>query len=95
MNLKEIDLQIAVSDKKNIPAKSQFKTWLSLTDHLLQKNTEVTIRIVEDEEIKLLNNQFRYKNKSTNILSFPCDLYLDEKIPINLIGDLIICKKSD
>jgi len=49
----------------------------------LESNRELTIVFTDNLEIKELNNNFRYKNKPTDVLSFPCE---DE----DYLGDLII-----
>ena len=50
---------------------------------------ELTIRIVDDEEAKQLNEKWRQRPNPTNILSFPFESPLDLEIP--LLGDLVIC----
>lgn len=44
-----------------------------IKDHILGKKYELTFNIVSSEEIKKLNKQYRDKNVSTDILSFPID----------------------
>ena len=39
--------------------------------HQNEKKTMITIKIVSNEEIKILNKEFRKKNKVTDVLSFP------------------------
>ncbi|WP_425446105.1 rRNA maturation RNase YbeY [Dethiothermospora halolimnae] len=53
-------------------------------------NYEISVSIVNDEEIKELNNQYRDKNSATDVLSFPMedDNSLDGIIP--LLGDIVI-----
>lgn len=50
---------------------------------------ELTIRIVDSEEIQSLNREYRGKDKPTNILSFPSDL--PDFVDLPLLGDLVIC----
>ncbi len=55
----------------------------------LNKKVSLTLMLSNNENIKKLNNDFRRKNKSTDILSFP----LNEKVKISkqtYIGDIII-----
>ncbi|WP_101675944.1 rRNA maturation RNase YbeY [Alloalcanivorax mobilis] len=53
---------------------------------------EITLRIVDDEEIQALNHQYRGKDKPTNVLSFPFDM--PEGLPQDaiapLLGDIVI-----
>ena len=52
-----------------------------------KKNHQFTILLTTNKIIKKLNNKFRKKNKSTDVLSFP----FDEKIKKNsFLGDIAI-----
>jgi len=94
-----LDLQLA-SDCSDIPSKEKFQLWLDilLSDQQLE-NKEITVRIVDDAEIHQLNQQYRDKDKATNVLSFPFEMPdlvlpdgidLDESIS-NFLGDIVIC----
>jgi len=52
-------------------------------------DAELLIRLVDRQESRELNAQYRHKNKATNVLSFPADL--PEEIGLRLLGDIIIC----
>ena len=81
-----------VSTNQNIPALDEITLWVNLglsAQKKLAKNTEISIRIVDTEEIQALNQQYRNKNKPTNVLSFPADL--PEGVNIPLLGDIVIC----
>ena len=43
------------------------------TLHRNEEQTQITIKIVSNEEIKILNKEFGKKNKITDVLSFPDD----------------------
>ena len=45
---------------------------LALRDH--RSNTELTIRLVNSEEMTHLNQTYRQQNKTTNVLAFPSSL---------------------
>jgi probable rRNA maturation factor len=51
----------------------------------LRVETEVTIRLVDEEEGRTLNKTYRGKDYATNVLTFPLT-----EIP-HLMGDIIIC----
>ena len=68
--------------KKSILKKTECLKWLT---PVIDKNAEITIRIVDSEESKSLNNMYRKKNYSTNVLSF----LIDETS--HLIGDIVLC----
>ncbi|MBT8420458.1 MAG: rRNA maturation RNase YbeY [Gammaproteobacteria bacterium] len=50
---------------------------------------ELTVRIVDEEEIIELNRRYRGQEKATNVLSFPCEL--PESLGLNLLGDIVVC----
>ncbi|MDF1762730.1 MAG: rRNA maturation RNase YbeY [Oleibacter sp.] len=50
---------------------------------------ELTIRLVDEEESQALNNDYRDKDKPTNVLSFPFEA--PAHVPLELLGDLVIC----
>ena len=77
----KLTLQIA-SALANIPSKAQFKKWAKAA---VRVDTEVTIRIVDEDEGRALNSQFRGKDYATNVLTFP----LTEEP--HLMGDIVLC----
>lgn len=87
----ELDLQIAVTNEIDLPSENNFQQWLAETVRLFQPQAEVTIRLVDEQESQQLNNEYRGKDKPTNVLSFPFEA--PPEIEIDLLGDLIICKQ--
>ena len=85
----DIDLDIQ-REVEGLPKDQELVEWvrevLTLEQH---GDTELTIRFVSEEESAELNNQYRNKKNSTNILSFPFEM--PEEVELNLLGDLIIC----
>jgi probable rRNA maturation factor len=77
----KLSLQIA-SKLAEIPAKNLFKKWAKAA---LRVDTEVTIRIADEDEARILNSTYRGKDYATNVLTFPLT-----ETP-HLIGDIIIC----
>ena len=75
-----------------IPSNHAIKRWASLALGHLSKESELSIRIVDQEESALLNKKFRNKVGSTNILSFPMNIESpDHQI---FLGDLVICAQT-
>lgn len=64
---------------------------LTLRDH--QNQAELTIRLVDPEEMIYLNNTYRQQNKTTNVLAFPSSLPDVIELECPLLGDVIICPK--
>lgn len=71
-----------VSTEENIPAKNDFKKWAKSS---LRIDTEVTIRIVDADEARSLNHEYRGKDYATNVLTFSL------KEEPHLMGDIILC----
>lgn len=70
------------------------RAWADLALALGQVQAEVVIRLVDTEESRRLNRDYRGKDKPTNVLSFPADV--PEGLPPELasecpFGDLVIC----
>ena len=79
-NLK-ISIQYA-SEHANLPSKQQLRKWAKAA---LNVDTEVTIRVVGEQEGRELNSMYRGKDYATNVLTFPLT-----ETPY-LMGDIIIC----
>ena len=77
--------------RQGIPQRASFERWVVATLAALRRRrpTELSIRIVGDDEGRELNARYRQRDYATNVLSFPADLPPALKLP--LIGDLIIC----
>ncbi len=83
----EIEIQRA-SSATDLPCDSDFQRWASAA---LQDNeeTSVVIRLVDSEESLQLNNNYRGRDKPTNVLSFPFEA--PAEIADNSLGDIVIC----
>lgn len=89
----QVDLQQACSPTPTfVPEIPEFSRWVGLAIHHAHGSsgkTEVSIRLVDEDESRALNRQYRGKDQPTNILSFPTDFPKGVDVP--LLGDLIIC----
>lgn len=70
------------SQMADLPTQSQFKKWAKAA---IRVDTEVTIRLVDEEEGRMLNSAYRGKDYATNVLTFP----ISEEP--HLMGDIIMC----
>lgn len=61
----------------------------ALAQRKLPLSNELSIRIADKSEMQALNNNYRNKDKPTNVLSFPADI--PEEVDLNLLGDIVIC----
>lgn len=94
-----LDLQLA-SDSTDIPKQEDIQLWLdTLLSHQNIAEKEMTVRIVDEAEIQQLNQQYRGKDKTTNVLSFPFEMPeltlpdgvdMDESMS-DFLGDIVIC----
>lgn len=84
----ELELQIA-SDAQTLPHPSQFKEWVSRTLANRYDDLELTIRIVDEEEMVNLNESFRNKSGPTNVLSFPGEV--NPNFGMHSLGDVVVC----
>ncbi len=85
-------LDVQVIDKQTYsPTDDQFQHWVDITLSEYESNTEIVIRVVDELEITHLNEQYRSKKGTTNILSFPFEIPVGPELEHDLLGDLVIC----
>ena len=84
----EVDVQLA-SDEDDLPDPAELRSWADAAVSGLQKDAELTIRIVDEAESALLNDSYRKKPGATNVLSFPFEP--PPGVSISLLGDVVIC----
>jgi probable rRNA maturation factor len=77
--------------RANLPSSVSFRRWVeaALRGAKRRKPAELAIRIVDTDEGRALNRDYRNKDYATNVLSFPAELPPGVALP--LIGDLAIC----
>ncbi len=70
-----------------LPAKRELRAWVRAA---LERDAEVTLRIVEEAEGRRLNARFRGKDSATNVLTFT---YAEEGDVQHgpLLGDIVLC----
>lgn len=88
----DIDIQIA-SDAGSVPSAAYIRSWIAaaLDGNPVSTGAEVSVRIVDEQEGRQLNNNYRQMDYATNVLSFPPgDADLPQGVPRSL-GDVVIC----
>jgi probable rRNA maturation factor len=57
------------------------------------ENAEISLRLVDETEMRALNHRYRGRDGATNVLSFPADLPpgLPDDAELSLLGDIVIC----
>ena len=90
-----MDIQVA-SAVGSVPVDHDIQTWIedAVNEVGCDRDREVSVRIVDEVESKVLNHQYRAIDKATNVLSFPADDdapgFLPPEEPVAL-GDIVIC----
>ncbi len=89
----EINLDIQ-REVDALPTDEDILSWLKATltyEH--HGDAELTVRFVSEKESAELNEKYRHKSGSTNVLSFPFEMpaEIEDDVELNLLGDLIIC----
>ena len=79
------------ANKKLAPAKKLICQWAEQALVGRGENKEVTIRIVDIEEMTSLNEMYRRKTGPTNVLSFPAELPDLAALEYPLLGDIVVC----
>ena len=85
-----LELQDAYSGPTPRPTAAEIEGWLAvgLKRFTFDRDVEMTVRLVNDDESQRLNRDYRHRDKPTNVLSFPGDPDLPG--PTQLLGDLVI-----
>ena len=83
----EVLLDLA-SGCSTIPSIQAFQVW-ACAAYLGTGWVQLSVRVVDEEESRALNFQYRNKNRATNVLSFPLHVPCGEQT--ELLGDLVIC----
>lgn len=83
-----VDIQYA-SRVSGLPEAAIVRFWVAAALQKPRQDAELTVRIVDEDEISQLNQTYRNKSGTTNVLSFPSDLPVTTEL--NLLGDIVIC----
>lgn len=86
----KIDIQRASSAAEDEPPENAtLRRWARKALSGRVGDAALCIRIVDEDEITELNNQYRHKNKATNVLSFPMEM--EDEVGRQWLGDVVIC----
>ena len=85
-----VNLQIAVEDTDLTVSDERIGFWVNETLKIIsQPQKDLTVRLVEESEIKQLNRDYRNKDKPTNVLSFPFEGV--PEVGYEYLGDIVVC----
>jgi probable rRNA maturation factor len=89
----EVDVQLACGGIA-VPSVDIMTAWVTRTVAEVGgvPDTEVSVRVVDADEMRALNRDYRDKDTPTNVLSFPAGAVAgmpdDESLPL---GDIVVC----
>ncbi|AOY00584.1 rRNA maturation RNase YbeY [Jeongeupia sp. USM3] len=86
----KLALQLA-TDAAGLPGKAQLKGWIEAALRPGVKAAELTVRIVDADEGRQLNRDYRGKDYATNVLTFTFDDDMPAIEGLPLFGDLVLC----
>jgi len=84
----DVSISDSIESADEVPDPSQFQSWASAA-YLENNSAIVSLLINSADEIQQLNKEYRGKDKSTNVLSFP--MQSPEEVDICLLGDVVLC----
>ena len=88
-----VDVQVA-SSSPGVPGAAELESWIDAVLGELDYNdsVEVSLRIVDEDESRNLNREYRAQDKPTNVLSFASDFgdYAPDDLP-RALGDIVLC----
>lgn len=85
-----LNLQLVCKNLHGLPTPKKFKLWTH-NIFITYKKIELTIRIVDIQEMHYLNWYYLRKDHPTNVLSFPFTPPIG--IQSSLLGDIVICRQ--
>lgn len=78
-----------------VPEATSFNTWIAsaIAGADYTKKCSISVRLVDENESRELNANFRNKDKPTNVLSFPANMPADviKRMGTEFLGDIVIC----
>lgn len=77
-----------VTDGEGVPSAPEIIEWASRALRLGPHEAEITVRIVDLEEARNLNEKWRGGAGPTNVLAFPIE---GLKVEHRLLGDVVVC----
>ena len=88
-----VDVQVA-STADGIPSGEAIRDWVERTVRAAKsrRNSELSVRIVDEQEMRALNRDYRDQDKPTNVLAFPAggDGF-EPPGATPLLGDVVVC----
>lgn len=74
--------------RRGLPAARSLRRWIEQAQAQLDQVGGLCIRLVDNDEGRQLNADYRDRDYATNVLSFPADVEIDGE---RWLGDLVLC----
>lgn len=90
---RRLDLSVQYAcNREGVPSRIDFRRWLRAAE---PGAARITVRIVDEDEGRELNRDYRGKDYPTNVLTFAYDEGEDMPLPegLPLMGDLVLCRQ--
>lgn len=75
--------------RAGLPAAGTLRAYAEAALAGRREQGELSVRIVDTDEGRALNRDYRDKDYATNVLSFPAEL--PPGVPLPILGDLVLC----
>ncbi|MBE5314338.1 MAG: rRNA maturation RNase YbeY [Xanthomonadales bacterium] len=75
--------------RAGLPAAGTLRAYVEAALAGRREDGELSVRIVDADEGRALNRDYRDKDYATNVLSFPAEL--PPGVPLPILGDLVLC----
>lgn len=75
--------------RAGLPAAGTLRAYAEAALAGRREDAELALRIVDVEEGRAFNRDYRHKDYATNVLSFPAEL--PPGVPLPILGDLVLC----
>jgi probable rRNA maturation factor len=88
-----VDVLIA-ADAAGIPASDSIRDWVQRAVDVTEpgRDADVSVRIVDEQEMRALNRDYRDQDRPTNVLAFPAgDAGFVPPGETPLLGDVVVC----
>ena len=83
-----IELQLACP-LPTVPTPHEIESWVASVTGALELSGDVCVRVIDEQESRALNLQYRERDEPTNVLSFPVELA--SGVTAVVLGDLAVC----
>jgi probable rRNA maturation factor len=90
MATRAVRLEVSVAEGlRRVPRRADLRCWVEAAAAAKGAAGTVSMRVMDESEMRALNARFRGKDRATNVLSFPADAATAGRARV--LGDLALC----